>query len=170
MEEVVSSELSDVAVEQIEDAKSTNALKDEVANLKSKLAYMIADFDNYKKRCQREKVDIISSASEDLAKEIFPIVDNFQMAKAALEDANVDSNVASGVNMVMNDLVNVLNKHGFMKVKVNVGDMFDIDKCEAISSEESELDENAIVRIYSTGWMHNGKVIKPAKVSVAKQK
>lgn len=90
------------------------------------------------------------------------------MAKAALEDANVDSNVASGVNMVMNDLVSVLNKHGFMKVEVNVGDMFDIDKCEAISSEESELDENAIVRIYSTGWMHNGKVIKPAKVSVAK--
>lgn len=77
MEEVVSSELSDVAVEQIEDAKSTNALKDEVASLKSKLAYMVADFDNYKKRCQREKVDIISSASEDLAKEIFPIVDNF---------------------------------------------------------------------------------------------
>ena len=78
------SELNDVAVEQIEAANAEIALKDEVASLKSKLAYMAADFDNYKKRCQREKVDIISSASRELAEDIFPIIDNFQMAQATL--------------------------------------------------------------------------------------
>ena len=164
------SELNDVAVEQIEAANAEIALKDEVASLKSKLAYMAADFDNYKKRCQREKVDIISSASRELAKDIFPIIDNFQMAQATLSSAGFDSNsnVTAGINMVMSDLTNALKKHGFEKIDVKVGDMFDVNTSEAISSEDSGLEENIVTRVYCCGWMHNGKMIRPAKVAVSR--
>ena len=55
-------ELSDIAVEQIESVNAEIALEDEVKSLRTKLAYMAADFDNYKKRCQRQKEEIISSA------------------------------------------------------------------------------------------------------------
>ena len=163
-------ELSDIAVEQIEAANAEIALENEVESLRTKLAYMAADFDNYKKRCQREKEEIVSSASKELAEDIFPIIDNFQIAQAALSaaDFNSHSSVTAGISMVMNDLTNALKKHGFDKVEVKVGDVFDVSTSEAVSSEESNLERGLVTRVYCCGWVQNGKLIRPAKVAVAK--
>ena len=84
-------ELSDIAVEQIEAANAEIVLENEVESLRAKLAYMAADFDNYKKRCQKEKEDIVSSASKEFAEDIFPIIDNFQIAQATLSAADFNS-------------------------------------------------------------------------------
>ena len=163
-------ELSDIAVEQIETANAEIALENEVESLRTKLAYMAADFDNYKKRCQREKEEIISSASKKIAEDIFPIIDNFQIAQATLStaDFNSHSSVTAGINMVMNDLTNALKKHGFDKIEVKVGDTFDVNTSEALISEESNLEHGLVTKVYCCGWLQNGKLIRPAKVAVAK--
>ena len=163
-------ELSDIAVEQIESVNAEIALEDEVKSLRTKFAYMAADFDNYKKRCQREKEEIVSSASKEIAEDIFPIIDNFQIAQATLSaaDFNSHSSVTAGINMVMNDLTNALKKHGFDKIDVKVGDAFDVNTSEALISEESNLEHGLVTRVYCCGWVQNGKLIRPAKVAVAK--
>ena len=162
-------ELSDIAVEQIEAANAEIALENEVESLRTKIAYMAADFDNYKKRCQREKEEIVSSASKELAKDIFPIIDNFQIAQETLSaDFNSHSSTTTGINMLMNDLVNALKKHGFDKIEVKVGDAFDVNTSEAVSSEESNLEHGLVTKVYCCGWVQNGKLIRPAKVAVAK--
>ena len=131
---------------------------------------MAADFDNYKKRCQREKEEMASLASKEFAEDIFPIIDNFQIAQATLSaaDVNSHSNVTAGINMVMNDLTNALKKHGFDKIEVKVGDAFDVNTSEALISEESNLEHGLVTRVYCCGWVQNGKLIRPAKVAVAK--
>ena len=163
-------ELSDIAVEQIEAANAEIALENEVESLRTKLAYMAADFDNYKKRCQKEKEEIASLASKELAEDIFPIIDTFQIAQETMSaaDVNSHSSVTAGINMVMNDLVNALKKHGFDKVDVKVGDAFDVNTSEALISEESNLEHGIVTKIYCCGWLQNGKLIRPAKVAVAK--
>ena len=163
-------ELSDIAVEQIEAANAEIALENEVESLRTKLAYMAADFDNYKKRCQRQKEEIVFSASKEIAEDIFPIIDNFQIAQATLSAANFNSHssVTAGINMVMNDLINALKKHGFNKVEVKVGEAFDVNTSEAVTSEESNLEHGLVTKVYCCGWVKNGKLIRPAKVAVAK--
>ena len=163
-------ELSDIAVEQIEAANAEIALENEVESLRTKLAYMAADFDNYKKRCQREKEEMASLASKELAEDIFPIIDTFQIAQETVSSTglNSHSSVTTGINMVMNDLINALKKHGFDKVEVNVGDTFDVNTSEALISEESNLEHGLVTRVYCCGWVKNGKLIRPAKVAVAK--
>ena len=83
-------ELSDIAVEQIEAANAEIALENEVESLRTKLAYMAADFDNYKKRCQREKEEMASLASKELAEDIFPIIDTFQIVQETMSAADVN--------------------------------------------------------------------------------
>ena len=163
-------EINDIAVDQIEAANAKIALENEVESLRTKLAYMAADFDNYKKRCKREKEEIASLVSKEIAEDIFPIIDNFQIAQATLsaDDFNSQSNVTAGINMVMNDLINALNKHGFDKIEVKVGDAFDVNTSEALISEESNLEHGLVTRVYCCGWVQNGKLIRPAKVAVAK--
>lgn len=163
-------DINNIAIEQIEAANAQIALEDEAKILRKKLAYMAADFDNYKKRCKREKEEIVSSASKEIAKDIFPIIDNFQIAQETLSsvDFNSHSNVTAGINMVMNDLINALKKHGFDKVEVKVGDAFDVNTSEALISEESNLEHGLVTRVYCCGWVQNGKLIRPAKVAVAK--
>ena len=163
-------ELSDIAVEQIGAVNAEIALEDEVKSLRTKFAYMAADFDNYKKRCQREKEEIVSLTSKEIAEDIFPIIDNFQIAQATLSaaDFNSQSSVTAGINMVMNDLINALKKHGFDKIEVKVGDAFDVNTSEALISEESNLEHGLVTRVYCCGWVQNGKLIRPAKVAVAK--
>ena len=163
-------ELSDIAVEQIEAANAEIALENEVESLRTKLAYMAADFDNYKKRCQREKEEMASLASKELAEDIFPIIDTFQIVQETMSaaDVNSHSSVTAGINMVMNDLANALKKHGFDKVEVKVGDAFDVNTSEALISEESNLEHGLVTKVYCCGWLQNGKLIRPAKVAVAK--
>lgn len=163
-------EINDIAVDQIEAANAKIALENEVESLRTKLAYMAADFDNYKKRCQREKEEIASLVSKEIAEDIFPIIDNFKIAQATLSaaDFNSHSSVTAGINMVMNDLTNALKKHGFDNIEVKVGDAFDVNTSEALISEESNLEHGLVTRVYCCGWVQNGKLIRPAKVAVAK--
>lgn len=138
---------------------------EELKSLKSKYVYLAADFDNYKKRCERDKSEALKSASRDLALDIFPVVSTFEIALKSIESHEVERN---GMQMVLDNLVEALHHHGFQKIGVKAGDYFDVSTCEAISSRDCGLDPDTISDVYSDGWMQDGKVILPAKVVVAK--
>ena len=161
------------SIDSSEHVQSTDelvSLKCKIDKLKSQLAYSQADLDNYKKRCQREKADIVAKAYEDFANDIFPIIDSFEMASETLKMSGFMGNqsVLSGIQMVMSQLEATLKKHGFEKADVKVGNAFDVNLCEAVSTEDSSQEANAITRMFCSGWLHDGKLVRPAKVAVAK--
>ena len=147
-----------------------DSISAEIAKLTSQLAYAQADLDNYKKRFQREKDNAVAKASESLANDIFPIVDSFEMAVETLKMSKLDGSqpVLSGMQIVMSQLEAALEKHGFEKVGIKVGNAFDVNLCEAVSSEESQQAPGTVARVFCSGWLHNGKLVRPAKVAVAK--
>lgn len=157
-------EASSVTTSEAEELASS-----ENADLKSKLAYCMADFINYKKRAEQEKAKAAVAAVEDFAKDLFPHIDNFDTVVRSLKAiGNSNQQFEAGIDLVVGGIMHVLKAHGFEKVQIAVGDAFDVNTCEAVLSEESDLEKDSITQVFSSGWKHNGKVICPAKVAVAK--
>jgi len=157
-------EASSVTISEAEELASS-----EIADLKSKLAYCMADFINYKKRAEQEKAKASVAAVEDFAKDLFPHIDNFDAAVRSLKAiGNSSQQFEAGIDLVVGGIMHVLETHGFEKIQIAVGDAFDVSTCEAVLSEESDLEKDSITQVFSSGWKHNRRVICPAKVAVAK--
>lgn len=160
------SELSNIAVEQVESMMALDSLKDEVVNLKSRLAYALADYDNFKKRAEKDKAAARDVAIEQFANVVFDVVDNLD--KVCLEHGNIDPAFISGVKLVLDGVLAGLKKYGFEKISCKAGDKFDVIVHEALLSEESDFPTNSITKVFCCGWTHAGKLVRPAKVAVSR--
>lgn len=161
------SELSNVAIEQVESAMALDSLKDEVTGLKSHLAYALADYDNFKKRAEKDKATACNAAVEKFAEVVFDVADNLDKVCSSKHE-NVDPAFTSGIKLVLDGVLVGLKKHGFEKISCKVGDMFDVTMHEALLSEKSDLPANSITKVFCCGWMHAGKLVRPAKVAVSR--
>ena len=126
-----------------------------------------ADFDNYRKRTQKEKADMIRYASERLVKDLLPVLDNFERA---VEAARTNPDMASftqGVDMIFKQFQDVLGKEG-LKAMESVGQTFDPNLHEAVHRVDSqEYGENIIVEELQKGYYLKEKVLRPGMVTVA---
>lgn len=161
------SELSNVAIEQVESAMALDSLKDEVVSLKSRLAYALADYDNFKKRAEKDKAAACGAVIEKFADTVFDVVDNLDKV-CSLKYENVDPAFMSGVKLVLDGVLAGLKKHGFEKIGCKVGDRFDVTVHEALLSEKSGLPANSITKVFCCGWTRAGKLVRPAKVAVSR--
>lgn len=122
-----------------------------------------AEFENSRKRQEREKERIFQMASEDLVKELLPVLDNLERA---LES---EGDIREGVRATRDQLLSVLEKEGLISVASD-GQHFDPTVHEAVMSQPSEEhEEGTIVQTFQRGYVLNGKPIRPAKVVVARQ-
>ena len=143
-------------------------LKKEMDELRDKYVRMYADFDNYKKRTAKEKLEIIQTASKDVIKELLPVVDDFERALKALEADNGEAK--NGMQLIYNKLVSNLAAKGLTTMET-VGKDFDVDMHEAIT-EIPVTDPNQagkVVDQVEKGYYLNGKLIRFAKVIVGKK-
>lgn len=146
---------------------NTEALEAKVLELENGWKRTQADFDNYQKRSEKQKLNIISNANADLMMKIVPVLDNFRRAFA---HAPKEDNFTLGIKQIEKQLEDILTSEGLKKIETG-GQNFDPQKHEAISYEENkDIPADFIIAEAESGWEFNGKVLKPAKVRVSKGK
>ncbi len=122
-----------------------------------------AEFENSRKRWERERIRILETASERLVVELLPVLDNLDRALEA------EGDIHEGVRAIRDQLVAVLGKEGLLPLASD-GQPFDPNVHEAVMGQPSEdHEEGTILRTFQRGYALNGKPIRPAKVVVAKQ-
>ena len=124
----------------------------------------MAEFDNFKKRMNKEKESLYSSILSDVISNLLPVVDNFEKAKDA---ECTDETYKTGISMIYNQLIELLNKQGVEKIP-DLGETFDPDIHEAVMSVTDETKgEKEIVEVFRTGYRLKDKVVRHSLVKVA---
>ena len=137
-----------------------------IAELNERIVRLTADFDNFRKRAQREKDEARQFANQGLLEKLLPVLDNFEMALTAVKDA--DPSVRDGVQMILDQLLGVLKESGVEPVDA-MGQPFDPNLHEALSQEETtEVEEGTVVQQVQRGYKLNDRLVRPARVVVAK--
>ncbi len=137
-----------------------------IAELEVQLKRVAADFDNYRRRAEEEKKQLIGLSQARTLLELTPVLDNFRRATDHLPADLADNNWVTGVLYIEKQLEQTFEQFGVLKIKT-VGEFFDPSKHEAVSSEPSDQPENTILAEIEGGYMLNGLVLKPAKVKVS---
>lgn len=127
----------------------------------------MADFQNYRKRNQSEAAQLRQFATENLVVELLPVLDNFQRTVAHLESGASVEAALTGVKAVERQLRTVLESQNVRKID-SVGQPFDPEIHEAIGMETSDLPDNTVTTEVEAGYRMGDKVIRPARVKVAK--
>jgi len=137
-----------------------------MAELNERIVRLTADFDNFRKRAQREKDEARQFANQGLLEKLLPVLDNFEMALTAVKDA--DPSVRDGVQMILDQLLGVLKESGVEPVDA-MGQPFDPNLHEALSQEETtEVEEGTVFQQVQRGYKLNDRLVRPARVVVAK--
>ncbi len=118
-----------------------------------------AEFDNYRKRVEREKQEIYNNANEKLITRLLDILDSFELA--------LKHNADEGVKMIYSQLYSLLESHGLKKIEAT--GKFNPEVHEALIQEEGEED-GIIIEELQKGYILNNKVIRPSKVKISKLK
>ncbi|MDD5774248.1 MAG: nucleotide exchange factor GrpE [bacterium] len=125
-----------------------------------------AEFENFRKRSEREKAEIFRFSQEALIKELFLMIDNFELALGAAEKNKDFDNFHKGVDMIYKELKKILEKEGVVEIKAE-GSKIDPHQHEVISHEPGDgNEEEVVVGVIRKGYMMNEKVLRPAMVKV----
>ncbi|HSB34656.1 MAG TPA: nucleotide exchange factor GrpE [Nitrospirota bacterium] len=129
-----------------------------------------ADFDNYRKRMQRDLADFRKYANEQLALELLSVVDHLGLAlKHAADAGEANDGLRQGVEMVYKQFRDILEKFGVKPFKAE-GECFDPSKHDAVMQvTTAEAPENSVVQVFQEGYVYYDKVLRHAKVGVAKR-
>ena len=142
------------------------ALKQQLRELTDTLQRLQAEFDNYRKRIDRQAEDIVKHASQDTVNSLLPVVDNFELALKAHKG---DDDFHKGMNMIYSQVKDILESRGLKHIEC-VGKKFDPHLHETLISEESEQEPNIILEELQRGYMFHDKVLRHSKVKVSKKK
>lgn len=141
----------------------------EIDELKASLLRVQADFDNYRKRADEQKINLLKYANEDLILQILPVLDNFRRSTDHIPAEIQNNNWVQGMKLVKKQLEDILSQSGLKKIEVKTGDDFNPQFHEAISCEKSDkFPEDKILQIIEDGHTLNDKVIRHTKVKVCK--
>ncbi len=174
MEEDISYQKEDEAIdgmpEAIDDIKGqeTSSPLAELSEYKDKYIRLYAEFDNYRKRVQKDKEDILKYGNESLLNELLPVIDNLEMALRHSADAQSEG-IIKGVEMTMREFRRVLEKFGLVEIEA-LGMHFDPSRHHAMTMvERPDIDEMTVVGELRKGYMLADKVLRPSMVAVSKK-
>jgi molecular chaperone GrpE len=139
-------------------------LKLKYEDLNDKYLRLFSDFDNYRKRSLKEKIELSKTASEEVIVELLGVIDDFERALQALEK---DSPSFEGLNLIYNKLLKILKQKGLQEIEAK-GTEFDTDYHEALTNvpaPEEQL-KGKVIEVIQKGYTLSGKVIRYAKVVV----
>lgn len=138
----------------------------ELAEAKDKYLRLYSEFDNFRKRTAKEKVDIILNATEGLMKDLLPVVDDFQRAKEAMDKTEDVNTLREGTDLIYQKLYKVLESKGLKGIEAK-DQPFDVDLHESVTQFPAGDDKKGIViEELEKGYFLNDKVIRYAKVVV----
>ena len=134
--------------------------------LRDQLLRLRADFDNFRKRTQRERNELFLMANETLFLEMLPIIDHFEMGFKSAEAHKTDCSVTEGFRMVYNQLIDVLKKFNVTAMDT-VGETFDPHRHESLLHMPSEKPSGTILEQIRRGYLLGEKLLRAAQVIVS---
>ena len=141
---------------------------EELHALNDKYLRLAAEFDNYKRRVQRDQSDTIRFANERLFKDLLPTLDNLERALQSGREQALIEGLLEGVELTYKHFLDTLQKMGMQQV-ASVGELFDPAKHQAVGQVESlTVPENVIVDEYQKGYFLHDRILRPAMVTIAK--
>jgi molecular chaperone GrpE len=139
-------------------------LKEERDSLYDRLLRKQAEFENYKKRVDRERSEFVQFASAELMKELLNALDSFDLA---IRNASVDSRTLHGFELIYKQLLDTMGRFGLKAIEAK-GQKFDPNLHQAVSTTPTnEVEENTILDEMRKGYSLNGRLLRPAMVNVA---
>ena len=170
--------------EQIKEEKKAAKEEKKVAELEAQLAKAKADLEHWKneyyradadtqnlrKSLEKEHSDIIKYRAMGFIEDLLPVLDSFHMALANEPTSQELKNYLVGFQFVYRNLVNVLENEGVKEISPNVGDKFSDKTMNAVDITVQEGEENLVTKVYAKGYELHGRLIRPAQVSVSKNK
>jgi len=139
-------------------------LKAELADSKDKYLRLMAEYDNFRKRSAKERLDISASVKADTLSDMLPVLDNFERA---LGTETQDEAYKQGIEMIFKQFSDALTKLGIEAIDP-VGEVFDPNIANAVNQiEDPELGENVVAQVFQKGYRIGDKVIRYAMVVVA---
>lgn len=144
-------------------------LANELAEAKDKYMRLSAEFDNYRKRTSKERVELIQSAGKDVIKDLLSVIDDFDRALKAMETATDVATIREGIELVNNKFRKTLEQKGLKEMEAQ-GLEFDADLQEAITAIPAPTADmkNKVIDVIEKGYYLNDKVIRHAKVVIGK--
>jgi molecular chaperone GrpE len=167
-EEVVSADATELKEAEaiVEDA--FGKLKEELTLIHDRYLRLGAEFENYKKRSERERLTSIKFANESLLSELLPVLDHLEQAIVAAGTHSAES-VVSGVQMVLKQFKDVVAKSGLKEIE-SLGTTFNPNLHEALAERESnDHDAGVVLEEFQKGYMLNDRLVRPARVVVSKK-
>lgn len=150
-----------------------NALKEKASKADEcldKMLRMQADYENRRKRQDKEKLDFLKFANEGLVTELLRVMDDFERAIDSAKNTNDAKALLQGIEMVRHDFQDIMEENGLKAIDPN-GQLFDPEKHEAIEHiEDDDHPVNTVLEVMRKGYELNGKILRPAAVKVSKKK
>ena len=185
-EESIKDQVEEILDEAIEEAESKNAsdtkdsseggelsekeqLKESLEKEKDKFLRLFAEFENYKRRTSKERVEMFKTANQDVIVSMLPVLDDFDRAMGELRKAK-DKELLKGVELISNKFRSTLKAKGLEEIEVKEGDTFDAEIHEAITQIPAPKDKlkGKIVDVVETGYKLGDKIIRYPKVVTGK--
>ena len=154
-----------------DDAKALAIAMEELANVKTKLIEAHADFENIKKRLEKDKITAVNFANESFARDLLGVIDALEMAlNTQISEENEQAkSLKEGVSLTIEIFKAALAKHGVKMIETSVGGEFNPEIHNAMSYIESDsIASGFIAQIYQNGYMYNERILRPAMVLIAK--
>lgn len=170
-------EILDDAIEEAEDnteskegeTSEKDQLKADLEKEKDKFLRLFAEFENYKRRTSKERVEMFKTAGQDVITALLPVLDDFDRAQSEIAKAK-DKNLLKGVELIHNKFKETLRAKGLELMKVKEGDNFDADLHEAITQIPAPSDKlkGKIVDVVENGYKLGDRIIRYPKVVTGK--
>lgn len=165
----IKGEVEESEEEKSEETDELTKLQDELAESKDKYLRLYSEFDNFRRRTAKEKLELVQTATEDLMIALIPVLDDFERAEKSFEEKEADVKaVKDGIDLIHNKFRKILEQKGLVVMKGEQGMDFDSDFHEAITqipAPKKNL-KGKVVDIIEKGYLLKEKVVRYAKVVI----
>ena len=150
------------------EAVSEPSAEEQIQAEKDKFLRLFAEFENYKKRTSRERIELFKTAGQELMTSLLPIVDDFERALSHIEEDKEAEELSKGVLLIYNKFYNTLEQKGLSKIETKAGDTFDAEIHEAITQIPAPSEElkGKVIDCVEKGYRLGDKVIRYPKVVI----
>ena len=159
---------AEVKTQEKETKTPEEQLQDQLAAEKDKFMRLFAEFENYKKRTNKERIELFKTAGQDVMTAMLPVLDDFERALMHIEEDKEAEELRKGVLLIYNKLVTTLEQKGLSKIEVKQGDTFNADDHEAVTQIPAPSDDlkGKIIDVIERGYKLGDKVIRFPKVVI----
>ncbi len=159
---------TEAVAEVVEGAESIEALKEALNQKNEALLRTVAEYQNYRKRVEKEKQDIMKYANDKIMKDLITVHDNFERAIGAMDKENEAlTSVVSGVEMIKKSFDDILDRYGVKEIDAE-GQPFNPEHHHAVMTEDKEgVEGSTVLEVFQKGYTLHERVIRPAMVKVS---